>query len=65
MIDCLELSNYELGLIYNALRNKVIRLEGTRNYETLKDFEESEEIDIFCLELMVIKQKIRHILSER
>ncbi len=65
MLDCLELSTYELGIINNTLRFKVIELEESRSYETLEDFEESEGIDAFCLELLTIKYKIRHIISER
>ena len=65
MTDNSDLSVYELGVIHNALRNKIIRLEFERNCETTEDFEKSEETDIFCAELLRIKLKISHLISNR
>ncbi|WP_350557466.1 hypothetical protein [Psychrobacter sp. CAL346-MNA-CIBAN-0220] len=65
MIDSLDLSIYELGIINNALRNQMMRLEDAKNYMGIEDEHNNNQIDVFSLELVALKQKIRDIISDK
>ncbi|MBP2281472.1 hypothetical protein H4W00_002285 [Psychrobacter sp. PL19] len=67
MSDDRELSVYELGIIKNSLRERMITIEAFRTDLVTDDEEQemNERIDAFRLELIVIKNKIRMMISNR
>ena len=55
-----ELSVYELGVIKNSLRERLITIEEVRTYSVPEEYEEklNEQVDAFRLDLVAIKDKI-------
>ncbi|WP_198331634.1 hypothetical protein [Psychrobacter aquimaris] len=55
-----ELSVYELGVIKNSLRERLITIEEVRAYRVPEEYEEklNEQVDAFRLDLIAIKDKI-------
>ena len=55
-----ELSVYELGVIKNSLRERLITIEEVRTYSVPEKYEEklNEQVDAFRLDLVAIKDKI-------
>lgn len=55
-----ELSVYELGVIKNSLRERLITIEEVRAYRVPEEYEKklNEQVDAFRLDLIAIKDKI-------
>lgn len=55
-----KLSVYELGVIKNSLRERLITIEEVRAYRVPEEYEEklNEQVDAFRLDLIAIKDKI-------
>ena len=56
-----ELSVYELGIIKNSLRDRMVNIEDFRTDTTVSD----DDIDTFSTELMNIKEKIRVMIENK
>ena len=56
-----ELSVYELGIIKNSLRDRMVNIEDFRTDTTVSD----DDIDTFSTELMNIKEKIRVMIKNK
>ena len=62
-----ELSVYELGIIQNSLRDRMVNIEEFRN-DLVTDDDEAEmndNIDTFSVELMSIKEKITTMIDKK
>jgi len=62
-----ELSVYELGIIQNSLRDRMVNIEEFRN-DLVTDDDEAEmndNIDTFSVELMGIKEKITTMIDKK
>lgn len=62
-----ELSLYELGIIQNSLRDRMVNIEEFRN-DLVTDDDEAEmndNIDTFSVELMSIKEKITTMIDKK
>lgn len=56
-----ELSVYELGIIKDSLRDRMVNIEDFRTDTTVSD----DDIDTFSTELMNIKEKIRVMIENK
>ena len=65
--DDKKISVYELGIIKNALRGRVLDVEDFRTEGILKADEEdmNEKVDAFQAELINIEQKLENISPEK
>lgn len=62
-----ELSVYELGIIQNSLRDRMVNIEEFRN-DLVTDDDEAEmndNIDTFSVEIMSIKEKITTMIDKK
>lgn len=62
-----ELSIYELGIIQNSLRDRMVNIEELRT-DLVTDDDEAEmndNIDTFSVELMSIKEKITTMIDKK
>ena len=62
-----ELSVYELGIIQNSLRDRMVNIEELRT-DLVTDDDEAEmndNIDTFSVELMSIKEKITTMIDKK
>lgn len=62
-----EFSVYELGIIKNSLRDRIVNLEDLKadNIISDDDIETNGNIETFSLELMNIKDKIRVMIDNK
>lgn len=62
-----EFSVYELGIIKNSLRDRIVNLEDLKadNIINDDDIETNVNIETFSLELMNIKDKIRVMIDNK
>lgn len=62
-----ELSVYELGIIQNSLRDRMVNIEEFRNDLVIDDDEAemNDNIDTFSVELMSIKEKITTMIDKK
>lgn len=62
-----EFSVYELGIIRNSLRDRIVNLEDLKadNIINDDDIETNVNIETFSLELMNIKDKIRVMIDNK
>lgn len=62
-----EFSVYELGIIKNSLRDRIVNLEDLKadNIISDDDIETNVNIETFSLELMNIKDKIRVMIDNK
>ena len=62
-----EFSVYELGIIKNSLRDRIVNLEDLKadNITNDDDIETNVNIETFSLELMNIKDKIRVMIDNK
>lgn len=61
-----ELSVYELGIIQNSLRDRMVNIEEFRNdLVTDDEAEMNDNIDTFSVELMSIKEKITTMIDKK
>lgn len=62
-----ELSVYELGIIQNSLRDRMVNIEEFRNNLVTDDDEAemNDNIDTFSVELMSIKEKITTMIDKK
>ncbi|MDN3454423.1 MULTISPECIES: hypothetical protein [unclassified Psychrobacter] len=61
-----KISVYELGIIKNALRRRVVDVEEFKTEGVLKEEEDmNDKVDAFQAELINIKQKLENIPSEQ
>ena len=69
MRDDTELSVYELGLIKNSLRERLVTIEEFRTDLVTEDEDEEEEmnkrVDAFGLELKTISDKVEAIILNK
>lgn len=63
----IELSVYELGIIQNSLRDRIVNIEEFRTDLVTDDAEAemNDNIDIFSVELMSIKEKITTLIDTK
>ena len=62
-----EFSIYELGIIKNSLRDRIVNIEEFREYFAVDDddTEMNNNIDAFGLELTNIKEKIKIMIENK
>lgn len=62
-----ELSVYELGIIKNSLRDRIVNIEDLKTDAIVSDddIETNVNIETFSLELMNIKDKIRVMIDNK
>ena len=65
MRDDTELSVYELGLIKNSLRERLVTIEEFRTDLVTEDEEMNKRVDAFGLELKTISDKVEVIILNK